>query len=464
MNKQKKQFFIVLVLFVLIDNYAFAACTGSSPTWSCTYDSTSTQIQSCIDGATAGDTINIGAGTSTWNTNIVITKAVNIIGAGIGQTIINSTYTHDFSSELDTNSWLISIVPATPSDNPTIRISGMTINFGTGSTGILYWNTDYTAPVSECTNVRFDHLSLYSPINYLFYRYGAAYGVMDNCIINGRINMGGEEELWTVSSYEFGTGSNFYFEDNTFTVESSSTVEMCAGNGANRYAWRYNTITTPTNVRTYPIFDLHGNQNSVRASCFGAEIYNNTIIANYDNSYTTAFIRQRGGKALVFNNTITWTTSGGLSAFVLEEHDDSEGPGAATNAINGQPQHVSDSYYFGNTKNGSRLDVTEDSDCCSAIDINSEFWNENDSFNGTTGIGIGLVSGRPITCSVGVGYWDTNENKLYRCESNNIWTAYYTPYTYPHPLRGTFKGATIINTVGGLNAIDIVGGLNVINQ
>ena len=63
------------------------------------------------------------------------------------------------------------------------------------------------------------------------------------------------------------------------------------------------------------------------------------------------------------------------------------------------------------------------------------------SFNGTAGVGQGLLSARPSTCTAGpggntpgVGYWATDQNTLYVCNPTNTWTAYYTPYTYPHPL------------------------------
>lgn len=74
---------------------------------------------------------------------------------------------------------------------------------------------------------------------------------------------------------------------------------------------------------------------------------------------------------------------------------------------------------------------------------------ESGSFNGTKGIGQGLLSARPSTCTAGtdpltsssapgVGYWATDTNTLYVCNPTNTWTAYYTPYTYPYPLtQGT---------------------------
>jgi hypothetical protein len=70
----------------------------------------------------------------------------------------------------------------------------------------------------------------------------------------------------------------------------------------------------------------------------------------------------------------------------------------------------------------------------------------------TTGVGVGTLSQRPAKCtansvaypagnSPGVGYWATDQNTLYVCTAPNTWTAYYTPFTYPHPL--THSGVTV---------------------
>jgi hypothetical protein len=178
----------------------------------------------------------------------------------------------------------------------------------------------------------------------------------------------------------------------------------------------------------------------------GAEIYGNSL-AHY---YPTAGVRvldHRGGKALLFYNAVLAdSSSGGIQ--VREEYDDALNP-----TSNPQPQHVSDSYYWNNRYRGDLLIATESFDCCDAIAENSEFYNQAAPFNGSSGMGCGRPADRPSTCTPGVGYWATQQScatvddayvgphpaepiagTLFKCTAPNTWTAYYTPYIYPHPL------------------------------
>lgn len=83
------------------------------------------------------------------------------------------------------------------------------------------------------------------------------------------------------------------------------------------------------------------------------------------------------------------------------------------------------------------------------------------------GVGSGLFSARPSTCTAGpggntpgVGYWATDAvnpqdadhpGVLYVCNPTNTWTTYYSPYTYPHPLTQSDSGPPASPT--GLTAI-----------
>ncbi len=80
------------------------------------------------------------------------------------------------------------------------------------------------------------------------------------------------------------------------------------------------------------------------------------------------------------------------------------------------------------------------------------------SFDGTVGIGRGLRSARPATCTIGVTYWSTdigswngltnshylNQGVLDKCTGTNTWTnGWYTPLDFPHPLLAETPSASI---------------------
>lgn len=87
------------------------------------------------------------------------------------------------------------------------------------------------------------------------------------------------------------------------------------------------------------------------------------------------------------------------------------------------------------------------------------FFQKAGVFDGTGstggGVGCGPLASRPSTCITGVGYWATDQScsdltdmvganpntpisgTLYKCTAPSTWTAFYTPFTYPHPLRNS---------------------------
>lgn len=88
-------------------------------------------------------------------------------------------------------------------------------------------------------------------------------------------------------------------------------------------------------------------------------------------------------------------------------------------------------YTWGNTLNGVPNPTTAFNGV--HIKANRDFYDATASFDGTSGVGTGLLSARPSTCTPYVAYWATDKNTLYQCSATNTWTVYYTPYTYPYP-------------------------------
>jgi hypothetical protein len=108
------------------------------------------------------------------------------------------------------------------------------------------------------------------------------------------------------------------------------------------------------------------------------------------------------------------------------------------------------------------MSINQRRDACPAYPLveNSSYWKDNPNCvapntcsNLTSGVGCGTLANLPASCTTGVGYWATDQScsdltgtvgvnpttpisgTLYKCTSTNTWAAFYTPYTYPHPLR-----------------------------
>ena len=95
-------------------------------------------------------------------------------------------------------------------------------------------------------------------------------------------------------------------------------------------------------------------------------------------------------------------------------------------------QAIDPVYAWNNTENGALVPVI--SAYYTHIQANRDYYDWNSGFNGTTGVGAGLLSAMPATCTPLVAYWATDTNTLYQCATANNWVVYYTPYIYPHPL------------------------------
>jgi len=475
MHRSQKALALVLAFLstiIMSSICAFAAgtcgvssCTGTSP-WkavSNSYADVNYCVNSCASSCenTALGKCQVivptGTGEVTWNSALVITKGIDLIGPGPSNLTIKAGANP-----------MIQYKPSaiTGAGNYALRISGFTFNTGSyGGIGLCgsgrsqgnCTSSNNMGAIAQ-TKIRIDHNSFIGIHGYVGLEIvGAFRGVVDNNTFDGYSapnrswgTGSGQSDWSTFGPYTYGSSDTMYFEDNLYTNIGGYMVSDCDQGG--RYAYRYNTISLGGDLA--PVFDYHeGSSSSGVYGCFGGELYGNQIIRN---GYNTFLSNQRGGRVLGFYNDVAVGSGTGILIY----RDTSRG-GPCPPSQNITDQIQNNSYYWNNRKgvSGTLISAYKGADVCGdtypeyAITENVNFWTESASFDGTAGIGCGTLAARPATCTVGVGYWATSQScsdltgmvgkkpassitgTLYKCTAKDTWTAYYTPYTYPHPLR-----------------------------
>ncbi|MBN2008196.1 hypothetical protein JW960_02495 [candidate division KSB1 bacterium] len=401
--------------------------------------------------ASVGDTIHFPADTAVWSDTYTIRKGVILIGAGMDSTCIISNFNSDDP--------LIMYNPSNYNLNTPFRFSGFTLDCAGKSRGIFLGHDNIFHPFQIQTKVRIDHNRFKGPrgtdLSAQYIWHFTMFGVIDNnifepCFWPIKADPNADCSWWEYITYTPGANEDcMYVEDNIFEGISGAVSD---GQFSGRYACRYNDIKITFDME--PMFDMHGNQSPTEGMCstFGSEIYGNNITGNYD----VRLLDQRGGQAFVYFNNKN-STNDMFEIQVREEYDDSGNP--PLTAPDGQPQHVSDSYYWNNRLNykGEYFIVDEGQHVGDIPLVNRDYFYDtrvdNKKFDGTQGVGYGKLADRPVTCTTGVGYWATNQSVtdltgkvgahpdsaitgvLYKATATNTWTEFYKPLVYPHPLR-----------------------------
>lgn len=488
-------FFSIVFMFGVAEN-SLADCTGSSPVWTST-DCSDAEISTCIGLAAPGDTINVPAGTCTWTTAVIIptNKTIKLIGAGYENTIINS----------------LSTAVLMQSDNS--RLSGFRFNRATGgdTTPIIDvkgrgWRIDHNY-IDDIDYLTANHWVSGVSANALNMTVRPQ-GVIDSNIFNhtkiviaGSTILAKDNGFWADASV-VGTGDTVYIEDNYIDRGDISSVNTDS-NYAASWVLRYNTILGGSGSMA------HSLQGAAIRGTKSWELYGNSYQFRTTNAYNMAFLR--GGTGMMFGNLVTGPR---ISAYQITfdnvrsfscpgcgdnpppATDDSgmcdgtslwdgnilanghpcrdqigRGPDIGTDSsIIGKATSSSPAYLWSNKRNtGADVLVSIGNGTDAWILSDEDYYDYNSSFDGTSGTGCGILNSRPATCVTGVGYWATNQScsdltgmigsnpttpivgTLYKCTSPNTWTAYYEPYTYPHPLRSeSFSDTTAPQSPHGL--------------
>jgi hypothetical protein len=336
----------------------------------------------------------------------------------------------------------------------------------------------------------------------------ASSGLVDNNIFtNGGASCGGGSNfaamgaIWD-TALDLGTINGIYIEDNTFLNPSTTAVRRtgdCAAGG--RLIMRYNTFGNNK-------IEAHGLQTRSGRGTKSWEFYGNVLSTNW---LSGLGFQPLAGTGVVFYNG--WNeVSGSIPAYPIAfGHERSvyqsiwgvcdgnpgdpagwDGNTSPSSTYHGWPcrdqigtttdaslfsdpagagpaQTLAPAYVWGirnlthsaNVAAGIRYGRTS-TEGIHVKENRDYFTQRSAAFTGakgveggdtTSGVGCGTLANRPVTCTVGVGYWATDQSctdltgmigatpgtpisgTLYKCTATDTWTSYYTPYTYPHPLR-----------------------------
>jgi hypothetical protein len=442
-------------------------------------------INYAIKNAKAGATINVtaGSGSVTWPggaVTIPANKPLKIMGPGRDNLTIILGGHYVFSIDPYVGTPLL----------PAARISGFKFVSPYEAKRVAIHSRGQGWRIDHCAYEGIESTTVSSTSEFVFASANnttiESTGLIDNnIIINGKILNGGfgsfskMSGVWATAPV-LGTGGTVYVEDNYIISNKAERKLMMDTNYGGRYVFRYNTVVNGWTL-------AHSLQDDASRGPRSWELYGNT----FNTIGSGQGIGVHAGTGVIFNNAMSGTHSGGVlfgnerSNFTIGAAGKCDGTsqwdgnldatgwpcrdqiGTGTDAslwsdrtvLPGPAQSLSPAYTWGNFSNATPIYPNVDLEAPTHIKENRDYYRHdttNCAAGGAScskGMGCGTLANRPAACTTGVGYWATNQScsdmtgmvganpstpiagTLYKCTATNTWTAYYTPYTYPHPLR-----------------------------
>lgn len=475
----------IAIVLLMGWGHAEAACTGSGQAWNCTAGTTVAQVNSALSSASDGATLTFAAGNYSWASRITLSnsKGVTLACATQNACVVAVGATFLYMDTLSGNNTKL------------YRFTGFRLQNAPASTLAIWFFGNGTL-----NNLRIDHNSFenFSSDSIAIFlgetsSAGRYYGVVDNNTFTGSSNFmtlkllgHGDTNNWGPSPK--GTSNNLFVEDNTITFNNNVNLGSGCVDVWNSGAmvWRHNTSQNC-------LVTAHGVSHG---GVINFEFYRNALIRTASSGGwedgTRLFHHQGSGEILAYENVFTAVgRSGGALAVThyrsataaaagystslgrCDGTSSRDGNRQPTSTYYGYPcwrqpgrdgaQNLQPMYMWGNRwSTGERIDLNVENpwgqsnpsvldhikpnrDYYGAVSASAQT-SPSAPFNGSTGMGFGVLANRPATCTTntleaggGVGYFATDQGSqgtLYRCSAANTWTVQDAPFTYPHPLRG----------------------------
>lgn len=366
-------------------------------------------VEAAITSASPGDTVNVPAGSATWN-GLTIAKPISLVGAGIGQTNITITTGENTITKQATGITYMRGFSFSRTSQPTTYAWIINGNW-----------SDRPVIIEECAHTVSD-ASMYQVTlaGGLIIAKCTFSGLVDDSFIRPKTYS--DDESWTTNR-TWGTEdtngeNNIYVEDCYFYGGGNQGIDA---DDASRVVYRYNRLV-------FSSFNTHGwATSSVGVRHF--EVYNNDFQYPYGNAETITNVNRliwiRGGAGVIADNTIAALSSQEWGEkptymFTIRSAEDAlimgspPSCGATSYPV---PRQIGQGYVVGTGYVTDKIWVYGNTGTGAGIDRLSADWNWGNPCGFTWS----------DFCQAGRDY-----------EFNNGSPGSppgYTKYTYPHPLR-----------------------------